>query len=137
MHAFNGLPDQPTTLHFHGMFFNGTNFYDGAMGVTQCGIPPGEEFVYHVDTTTQVGTYWVHAHSLGQYVDGLRAPVVILPPATATKRPYDDEFTVSFSTKMGTSLGRVVVTKGAFCRSSWGLVSPTTFEINLNLSKPK
>ncbi|KAH9470396.1 hypothetical protein MJO29_004601 [Puccinia striiformis f. sp. tritici] len=94
MHAFNGLPDQPTTLHFHGMFFNGTNFYDGAMGVTQCGIPPGEEFVYHVDTTTQVGTYWVHAHSLGQYVDGLRAPVVILPPATATKRPYDDEFTI-------------------------------------------
>ncbi|KAI9611006.1 hypothetical protein H4Q26_008853 [Puccinia striiformis f. sp. tritici PST-130] len=113
MHAFNGLPDQPTTLHFHGMFFNGTNFYDGAMGVTQCGIPPGEEFVYHVDTTTQVGTYWVHAHSLGQYVDGLRAPVVILPPATATKRPYDDEFTVLFADRPG------------------GLVSPTTFEINL------
>ncbi|WAR53656.1 hypothetical protein PtB15_3B164 [Puccinia triticina] len=97
MHAFNGLPDKPTTLHFHGMFFNGTSFYDGAMGVTQCGIPPGSEFVYLVNTTTQVGTYWVHAHSLGQYVDGLRSPVVILPPATPVKRPYDDEFTIVLS----------------------------------------
>jgi hypothetical protein len=32
----------------------------------------------------------------GQYVDGLRSPVVILPPVTPGKRPYDDEFTVSF-----------------------------------------
>ncbi|EFP86676.2 uncharacterized protein PGTG_13058 [Puccinia graminis f. sp. tritici CRL 75-36-700-3] len=97
MHAFNGLPDKPTTLHFHGMFFNGTNFYDGAMGVTQCGIPPGAQFTYIVNTTTQVGTYWVHAHSLGQYVDGLRSPVVILPPVTPGKRPYDDEFTIVLS----------------------------------------
>jgi len=97
MHAFNGLPDKPTTLHFHGMYFNGTNFYDGAMGVTQCGIPPGNEFVYVVNTTDQVGTYWVHAHSLGQYVDGLRAPVVILPSETLGKRPYDGEFTIVLS----------------------------------------
>ncbi|MBW0499229.1 hypothetical protein O181_038944 [Austropuccinia psidii MF-1] len=97
MHAFNGLPDKPTTLHFHGMFFNRTNFYDGAMMVTQCGIPPGQEFIYVVNTTTQVGTYWVHAHSLGQYVDGLRAPVVVLPQKSAVKPPYDDEFTVILS----------------------------------------
>lgn len=94
MHAYNGLGDMPTTLHFHGMFFNQTNFYDGAMGITQCGIPAGEEFLYVVNTTTQVGTYWVHAHALGQYVDGLRAPVVILP---AEKPTYTDEYTVVLS----------------------------------------
>ncbi|KAG0147247.1 hypothetical protein CROQUDRAFT_61959 [Cronartium quercuum f. sp. fusiforme G11] len=97
MHAYNGLGDTPTTLHFHGMFFNRSNFYDGAMGVTQCGIPPGKEFVYVVDTTTQVGTYWVHAHSLGQYVDGLRAPVVILPAQSSTLPAYTDEYTIVLS----------------------------------------
>jgi iron transport multicopper oxidase len=58
------------------------------------GIPPGGASTYSIDISGsgQTGTYWVHAHASGQYVDGLRAPLVI----HATKEPhvYDEEFTV-------------------------------------------
>jgi iron transport multicopper oxidase len=93
VHAFNSL-DQPTTLHHHGMFLNSTSWMDGAAGVTQCGIPPGQEFTYviPIDTSGQWGSYWVHAHDNGHYVDGLRAPFLIHPPTEVYS--YDEEFTV-------------------------------------------
>ncbi|TDL21948.1 Fet3 protein [Rickenella mellea] len=93
VHATNSL-DKPTTLHHHGMFFNSSSWYDGAEGITQCGIPPGSSFTYviPVNTSGQWGTYWVHAHASGQYVDGLRAPFVLHPPTEVHK--YDEEFTV-------------------------------------------
>ncbi|KAF9530009.1 ferroxidase [Crepidotus variabilis] len=93
VHVKNSL-DQPTTLHHHGMFFNSSSWMDGAEGISQCGIPPGAEFSYVVpiNSSDQWGTYWVHAHASGQYVDGLRAPVIIRPPKEA--HTYDEEFTV-------------------------------------------
>ncbi|KAI9062216.1 multicopper oxidase [Trametes sanguinea] len=93
VHALNSL-DQPASLHHHGMYFNSTSWMDGAVGVSQCGIPPGQSFDYvvPVNTSGQWGTYWVHSHAKGQYVDGLRGPVVIHPPKEA--HAYDEEFTV-------------------------------------------
>lgn len=93
VHAYNSL-DQPMTLHHHGMFFNSTSWMDGALAISQCGVPPGQSFDYTVPISTsgQHGTYWVHSHASGQYVDGLRAPVVIHPPQE--KHQYDEEFTV-------------------------------------------
>ena len=93
VHAFNSL-DQPTSLHHHGMFFNATSWYDGAVGISQCGIPPGKEFTYVVpiNESGQWGTYWIHAHASGQYVDGLRAPLVLHPEKEVFT--YDEEFTV-------------------------------------------
>ncbi|KAH9941128.1 Fet3 protein [Epithele typhae] len=93
VHATNRL-DLPTSLHHHGMFFNSTSWMDGAVGVSQCGIPPNATFDYvvPVNSSGQWGTYWVHAHASGQYVDGLRAPVVIHPGKEA--HAYDEEFTV-------------------------------------------
>ncbi|KAF9809804.1 hypothetical protein IEO21_07247 [Rhodonia placenta] len=97
VHATNSI-DSPATLHHHGMFFNSTSWMDGAMGVSQCGIPPGDTFHYNVpiNTSDQHGTYWVHAHSTGQYVDGLRSPV-ILRPAGPERYTYDEEFTIAMS----------------------------------------
>ncbi|KAG6872477.1 hypothetical protein C0995_009411 [Termitomyces sp. Mi166 len=93
VHVTNSL-DAPSTLHHHGMFFNSTSWMDGAEGVTECGIPPGGQFDYVVpiNSSGQWGTYWVHAHASGQYVDGLRAPLVLHPPKEA--HSYDEEFTV-------------------------------------------
>jgi iron transport multicopper oxidase len=56
IHAFNGLGDAKvgTALHAHGMFFNGTNYYDGAVGVTQCSIPSETGMDYIIDTSLQV-----------------------------------------------------------------------------------
>lgn len=36
------------------MYFNGSNYFDGAVGVTQCGIPSGATFDYEVDTSLNV-----------------------------------------------------------------------------------
>jgi len=88
VNLYNGLGDQSTSLHFHGMFQNGTTEMDGPVGVSQCGIPPGSSFTYNF-TVEQPGTYWYvkvlflyriviytfcryHSHERGQYPDGLR-----------------------------------------------------------------
>ncbi|KAI0036238.1 Fet3 protein [Vararia minispora EC-137] len=96
VHAHNSLSES-TSLHHHGMFFNGTSWMDGAVGVSECGIPPNGDFDYHiaVNESGQVGTYWVHAHDNGHYTDGLRAPFLI--HALNETHKYDDEFTVILS----------------------------------------
>ena len=43
----NSLGNQSTSLHFHGLYMNGTNEMDGPVGVTQCGIPPGGSLTYN------------------------------------------------------------------------------------------
>lgn len=40
----NQLGNETTSVHFHGLFQNGTNSMDGPTGVTQCPIAPGETF---------------------------------------------------------------------------------------------
>lgn len=42
----NDLGNQSTSLHFHGLFMNGTTHMDGVAGGTQCPIPPGSSFTY-------------------------------------------------------------------------------------------
>ncbi|KIR56098.1 ferroxidase [Cryptococcus gattii Ru294] len=96
VHAFNGLGSVGTTLHSHGNYFNGSNYYDGAAAVTQCPIPPGETLVYEIPVNDQWGTYWIHGHYDGQYVDGLRAPLIIMPNETTerTDITWDEDFTI-------------------------------------------
>ncbi|KAK0215678.1 Fet3 protein [Armillaria fumosa] len=93
VHATNSL-DEVSTLHHHGMFFNSTSWMDGALQVSECGIPPGGQFDYVVpiNSSGQWGTYWVHGHAKGHYVDGLRGPVVIHPSKEVYS--YDEEFTI-------------------------------------------
>lgn len=47
INAHNSLGNQSTSLHFHGLFQNGTNHMDGPGGVVQCGIEPGSTFTYN------------------------------------------------------------------------------------------
>jgi iron transport multicopper oxidase len=42
----NGLGNQTTTLHFHGLYMNGLTHMDGPYHVTQCGIAPRHKFKY-------------------------------------------------------------------------------------------
>ena len=53
---------------------------DGPVGITQCGINPGQSFTYEFKIE-QVGTYWWHSHAPGQYTDGLRGPLIIEDPS--------------------------------------------------------
>ncbi|QNP95316.1 YALIA101S09e04324g1_1 [Yarrowia lipolytica] len=83
----------PTGMHFHGMFQKGTNFMDGVLGVTQCGIMPGHEFTYNFTLDGQYGTYWYHSHWDLQAIDGVAGPLVIHSPKEdeAYKHLYDEE----------------------------------------------
>ncbi|TAQ83091.1 hypothetical protein B7494_g8585 [Chlorociboria aeruginascens] len=92
----NQLGNQTTTLHFHGLFMNGTTEMDGPSQVSQCGIPSGSQFVYNF-TVDQPGTYWYHSHDKGQYPDGLRAPFIITDPDSPYKGQYDEEIDISVS----------------------------------------
>ncbi|KAJ1807892.1 ferroxidase fet3 [Coemansia sp. RSA 2599] len=78
INAFNKL-DEATSLHTHGFFQNGTNYYDGAASVTECGIPPNGSYTYEIDVV-QTGTFWIHSHYKAQYVDGLRTPLICHAP---------------------------------------------------------
>ena len=44
---FEKLGNESTSVHFHGLFQNGTNDMDGPVGVTQCDIPPGSSMTYN------------------------------------------------------------------------------------------
>lgn len=66
-----------TALHFHGIYQNGTNWMDGASGVTQCPIAPGRKFEYVFNVTGQSGTYYYHGHQGVQTSDGLFGPLIV------------------------------------------------------------
>ncbi|KAI9818620.1 MAG: hypothetical protein M1832_004393 [Thelocarpon impressellum] len=92
----NSLGNQTTSLHFHGIFQNGTTNMDGAVGATQCAIPIGGTFRYNF-TIDQPGTYWYHSHSDGQYPDGLRGPLIVNDPEIPFKDQYDEELVLTLS----------------------------------------
>ncbi|KAL2427350.1 Oxidoreductase OpS5 [Exophiala dermatitidis] len=80
--VINGLKDNATTIHWHGIRQYGTNDQDGVPGVTECGIAPGSSRVYTWHAATY-GTGWYHSHALAQYGGGIRGPIIIHGPATA------------------------------------------------------
>lgn len=46
INLYNGLGTQNTSLHFHGLFQNGTTQMDGAVQVSQCAVGPGQQITY-------------------------------------------------------------------------------------------
>ena len=46
VNVVNQLGNVSTSLHFHGLYMNGTTEMDGPVAVTQCAIAPGESFKY-------------------------------------------------------------------------------------------
>jgi FtsP/CotA-like multicopper oxidase with cupredoxin domain len=66
-----------TSIHFHGIFQNGTNFQDGTVGITNCPIAPNGRYQYKFNVEGQSGTYFYHAHQAVQIADGLFGPLVI------------------------------------------------------------
>ncbi|KAL1800988.1 hypothetical protein ACET3X_001330 [Alternaria dauci] len=92
----NSLGNESTSLHFHGLYMNGTTHMDGPIAVTQCGITPGSSFTYNF-TVNQPGTYWYHSHERGQYPDGLRGPLIVHDPEDPYNDLYDEEVVITLS----------------------------------------
>ncbi|CAG8809459.1 30106_t:CDS:2, partial [Racocetra persica] len=82
--------------HWHGLSLTSNNQYDGVPGLTQCPIPNDGSFLYHF-TVTQFGTYWYHSHSGGQFVDGLKGPLIINNPNDPYLTQYDFEYVITLS----------------------------------------
>lgn len=95
VNTYNGL-DKGASIHFHGMYQNGTNEMDGPSMVTQCPIPPGSSFTYNF-TVNQNGTYWYHCHTDYCYPDGYRQALIIHDSDAYFAGEYSEEFTITIS----------------------------------------
>ncbi|KAI9721851.1 MAG: hypothetical protein M1812_002187 [Candelaria pacifica] len=98
----NQLGNQSTSLHFHGLYQNGTTEMDGTVGASQCAIPPEDQhrFLHGYTNGAQIkqpGTYWYHSHNNGQYPDGLRGALIIHDPESPYKDQYDEEIVLTLS----------------------------------------
>ncbi|KAJ5098279.1 hypothetical protein N7532_005280 [Penicillium argentinense] len=96
VNVYNGLGDKDTSVHWHGMFQNGTNGMDGPSMVTQCPIPPGHSFTYNF-TINQNGTYWYHCHTGNCYPDGHRQALIVHDKDAYFNEMYDKEYTITMS----------------------------------------
>ncbi|KAH7891030.1 laccase [Phlebopus sp. FC_14] len=88
--------DMDTSIHWHGLVQNRSNWADGVSFVTQCPIRPNNSFQYRFNAREQAGTFWYHSHQSLQYCDGLRGALVIYDPKDPHAHLYDvdDENTV-------------------------------------------
>ncbi|KAJ3309420.1 hypothetical protein HDV04_006161 [Boothiomyces sp. JEL0838] len=97
IHAKNSLKrGQVTSIHFHGIFQNGSNYMDGALGINDCGIPYQSSYTYKVKLD-QSGSYWIHGHGFGDYPNGFRTPLIIKDKTDPARYGYADEFVVGMS----------------------------------------
>ncbi|KAG2742572.1 multicopper oxidase [Suillus brevipes Sb2] len=78
-----------TSVHWHGLYQNGTSYADGTSSVTQCPIAQNSSFLHSFSTQNQAGTFWYHSHYSVQYCDGLRGPLVIYDPEDPQAYMYD------------------------------------------------
>ncbi|CAL3967584.1 unnamed protein product [Diplocarpon coronariae] len=89
---YNGLENNGTSLHFHGIRQNFTNQMDGVASITQCPTAPGETIVY-TWRATQYGSTWYHSHFALQAWEGVLGGIVINGPASAN---YEHDLGVMF-----------------------------------------
>ena len=78
-------PQQGTTLHWHGLLQQQSEWMDGVPAVSMCPIPPGNSYTYTFQATPY-GTTWYHSHYSSQYAGGIWGPLVIHGPQNI---PYD------------------------------------------------
>ncbi|RAO71451.1 uncharacterized protein BHQ10_007463 [Talaromyces amestolkiae] len=96
VNMYNGLGDKSTSIHWHGMYQNGTSEMDGPSMVTQCPVMPGSSMTYNF-TVNQNGTYWYHCHTDACYPDGYRAALVVHDTESYFYDAYDEELVFTMS----------------------------------------
>lgn len=85
----NGFNNSNTSVHFHGLFQRDNLQMDGVPGVTQCPIVPGSTMLYNFTVDENVGAYWYHSHTDGQYEDGFRAAFIVDDGENNENFPYE------------------------------------------------
>ncbi|KAL1891802.1 ferroxidase fet3 [Ceratocystis pirilliformis] len=95
VHMKNEL-DRGSSIHFHGMFQNGTSHMDGPSMITQCPVPPGSSLTYNF-TVEQPGTYWYHCHTDFCYPDGYRQALLVHDPNAFYADEIEAEIPITLS----------------------------------------
>ncbi|ETS82585.1 hypothetical protein PFICI_04461 [Pestalotiopsis fici W106-1] len=113
----NMMTNLSTTIHWHGINQYGSAWMDGVAGVSQCGIPPGENFTYEFVVKNQRGTFWWHAHLGVQYTDGVYGPIVIRDPDE--KLPKTDGERIIFVGDLYHTYGSVLLASYLNSTSKW------------------
>ncbi|KAJ6442213.1 Multicopper oxidase family protein [Purpureocillium lavendulum] len=91
VNVVNSLESEGLSIHWHGLRMKGFNRMDGAIGLTQCAIPPGGEFAYDFTIgDDEHGTFWWHSHNQVQRGDGLYGGLVVHDPAVPSTSRGDD-----------------------------------------------
>ncbi|CAA7061171.1 unnamed protein product [Microthlaspi erraticum] len=94
IHVTNKLSTEGVVIHWHGIRQIGTPWADGAAGVTQCAISPGETFTYNF-TVDKAGTHFYHGHYGMQRSAGLYGMLIVRSPKERLR--YDGEFNLLLS----------------------------------------
>lgn len=92
VHVTNGLTDNGTSIHWHGLHQRAAAQQDGVASITQCPLAPGGQSTYRW-RATQYGHTWYHSHFALQAWNGVFGGIVVNGPAAA---PYDDDKGVLF-----------------------------------------
>jgi CopA family copper-resistance protein len=93
IHVENALPDEDTSIHWHGFILPFQ--MDGVPGISFPGIFPKTSFTYEFPVV-QNGTYWYHSHSGLQEQIGHYGPIII-DPKDADPVAYDREHVIVLS----------------------------------------
>ncbi|KAI4333277.1 hypothetical protein L6164_018109 [Bauhinia variegata] len=90
----NSLPTENTAIHWHGIRQIGTPWSDGAEGVSQCPILPGDTFIYKF-VVDKAGTFLYHAHYGMQREAGLFGSILVaVPDGESEPFIYDHEHNI-------------------------------------------
>ncbi|GKT49915.1 iron transport multicopper oxidase FET3 [Colletotrichum spaethianum] len=89
INVHNDLGNQSTSLHFHGLYMNGTTHMDGPAQVSQCAIPPGSSFTYNFTVSSS------YKDEMGE--EWSQGALIIHDPSSPFKDQYDEEVVVSLS----------------------------------------
>ncbi|KAJ7354176.1 multi-copper oxidase [Mycena albidolilacea] len=110
VYVTNGLKEEGTSIHWHGLPLPDAPFYDGTPGVSQCPIPPGATMLYNFTFGGWTGTTWWHGHTAMHHTDGLFGPLVVHAPDEGRVHNYTAEHVLTFSDVLLTPAGELLET---------------------------
>lgn len=112
----NQLGNQSTTLHFHGLFQNGTTSMDGPRQATQCGIPAGHQLTYNF-TVSRL------SESMGCTDYGRLIKRVLTGIILTIKDNIQMDFELHLSSATRISHTKTKLTKNSYCLSPIGITT--------------
>ncbi|XP_076235741.1 uncharacterized protein LOC143180095 [Calliopsis andreniformis] len=77
--VLNHIDGEAVTIHWHGLYQKGTQYYDGVPTLTQCPINSGNTFRYQFYASNS-GTHFWHAHTALHKMDGIFGSLIVRKP---------------------------------------------------------